>query len=404
MSRLIPNPNYQQNLIVNVLLCVMAICFAGATLQGSEAVPAKRNTVHRLRITKFYDTPDPLPAGKPGDLIRSAAFDGYDLPLGVLAVRVLYHSRSAGGGDVASSGVVLFPDKIPPAGGWPVIAWAHDASGVARQCAPSLARNLEHGPFLSMYVNVGYAVVVTDYTGLGTIFRLAFADTESNAWDVIDSIPAARRAVPQLGSRWVAMGTGVGASAVVEVAELEHDIHDPNYIGSLAFPRLTDLQDLFTLTNNSSNELPLLLAYGIKTVYPEFDVTEILTERALPFYQQMRQACSEARIGQKPAAAAMLKTNWERDSFVHKYFERNRLGFRPSDASLLIVSSADDPSVAKTKEIVGRLCRYGSRVQFERYPEADPGRVIGDSVTIQMSWLHARFSNRQVPSDCPIGR
>jgi len=72
-----------------------------------------------------------------------------------------------------------------------VIAWAHDRSGVARQCAPSLARNLNRRPLLSMYVSLGYAVVATDYTRLGAEFRNAFRDIESNARDVIYSIPAA---------------------------------------------------------------------------------------------------------------------------------------------------------------------------------------------------------------------
>ena len=96
-----------------------------------------------------------------------------------------------------------------------------------------------------MYVNVGYAVVATDDTGLGTRFRNAFADVSSNAWDVIYSIAAARRAVPQLGSRWIAMGTGAGGMAALGVAELEHNIHDQNYLGSVAIPRLADLQDMY---------------------------------------------------------------------------------------------------------------------------------------------------------------
>jgi hypothetical protein len=372
--------------------------------QGQAAPSSKGPIIRGFRPTKFYDTPDPLPAGKPGDLIRSAAFDGYDLPLGIVAVRILYHSRSANGADATASAVVLLPDKKPPAGGWPVIAWAHDANGVARQCAPSLAKNLQHGPFLSMYVNVGYAVVATDYTGLGTRFRHAFADTTSNAWDVIDSLPAARRAVPELGSRWVAMGNGEGAMAVVAVAELEHGIHDPNYLGSIAFPRLADLQDRFAPANNFSYDLPLLLAYGIKTVYPEFDINEILTDKALPLYQQLGEVCRGARAEPKPTPAAMLKPNWESNQFVQKYFHRNRLGFQPGDASLLVVSSADDPSIAATKKIVGRLCRQGNRVQFQKYPEGDPGMVIGDSVRDQMAWIQARFANRQVPSDCSAER
>jgi len=238
--------------IAIILICVATISFAapeGARAQGQAAGTAKRPvTIRTFRLTKFYDTPDPLPTAKPGELIRSTTFEEYDLPLHVSAVRILYHSRSASGDDVAASAVVLFPDEKAPAGGWPVIAWAHDFSGVARQCAPSLTRNLQHGAFLSMYVNIGYAVVATDYTGLGTSFRNAFADTLSNALDMIYSLPAARRAVPQLGSRWIAMGTGEGGMAGLGVAELEHDLHDPNYLGSIAISRLADLQDMYIVS------------------------------------------------------------------------------------------------------------------------------------------------------------
>lgn len=50
-----------------------------------------------------------MPAGKPGELIRSESFEEYELPFSVSAVRILYHSRSAAGEDVAASGVILIP-------------------------------------------------------------------------------------------------------------------------------------------------------------------------------------------------------------------------------------------------------------------------------------------------------
>src|SRR5258708_23572948 len=111
-----------------------------------------------LPLTKFYDTPNPLPVGKPGDLIRSEPFGEYDLPYEISAVRILYHSRSPNGEDVAVSGVVLVPRGTPPAGGWPVIAWAHEFIRSTRQCAPSLLRNLNKEPPLPMYGAAGYPV------------------------------------------------------------------------------------------------------------------------------------------------------------------------------------------------------------------------------------------------------
>jgi hypothetical protein len=392
--------------IAIALFCVGAPC-GWETAQAQDKVPpsSKRpESIHRLRLTKFYDTPDPLPPGKPGVLIRSTALDEYDLPLGVSAVRLLYHSRSGNGDDVAASGVVLFPDRKPPAGGWPVIAWAHGLTGVARQCAPSLTRNLQHGTFLSMYVNIGYAVVATDYTGLGTSFRNAFADTPSNASDVIYSIDAARCAVPQLSSRWIAMGTGEGAVNALAVAELEHDIRDPNYLGSITLSRLADLQDIFEPLSGVSYNLPLFLAYGVKTVYPRFEVSDILTDKALPLYQKIGQSCGQTETGPTVSAAEMLKPNWASNKFVQQYFSRNRIGFKSANSPLLVISSETDSSINQTTNIVARLCKQGDRVQFEKYPEYDPGRVIGDSVRDQIAWIQARFANRSVPANCSAQR
>ena len=168
--------------------------------------------------------------------------------------------------------MVLFPaEKKAPSGGWPVIAWAHGVTGVARSCAPSLRRNLGHGPFLSMYVNLGYAVVATDYTGLGTNFRNAFLDAPSNATDVIASIPAARQALPQIGSRWIVMGVAEGGLAAIAVAQKENEIRRFRISGGNRRLRYCQCQRHACDPAQPSSSIKLTsLAYGIKTVYPRF--------------------------------------------------------------------------------------------------------------------------------------
>src|SRR3989454_3369631 len=193
---------------------VLEVLWAAALLAGPTTfphgrAPAPAKSYHprgAFPLTKFYDTPNPLPADKPGKLTRSEPFDEYVLPYQISAIRILYHSRSPSGEDVAVSGVVLVPDGTPPAGGWPVIAWAHDFIGSARQCAPSLQKNLNKGPLLSMYVGLGYAIVASDYV-LGTSFPNAAQDMWSNALDVIFSIPRARVALLQLGNRLAFSGS-----------------------------------------------------------------------------------------------------------------------------------------------------------------------------------------------------
>jgi acetyl esterase/lipase len=390
----------------------MALAIAPLGLLGplvaSAQVPAPevRSEMHRVRtlpLTKFYETPNPLPSGKPGDLIRSQPFDEYEVPPSVSAVRILYHSRSAAGEDVAASGVVLFPyDKKPPAGGWPVIAWGHAATGVARQCAPSLMRNVGHGPFLAMYVNLGYAVVATDYTGLGTHFRNAYLDGPSNATDVINSVPAARSAAPQLGARWIVMGEAAGALAAIAVADMENEVRDPNYLGAIAISVLVSARKTYERpVNDSASEL--LLAYGIKTVYPQFEVTDMLADKALARYNQLEQTCSPATTSPDLSAADIVKHAWEGNQFVRRYFDRNELGQTRAYGPIFVITGESDPAISQTirSQAFARMCKQGDWVQWERYPGLDAGSVIGSSVRDQIAWIESRFAGRQPPTNCP---
>jgi hypothetical protein len=385
--------------LVVLFLCSIVVAQAGVISAKQTPKSLVRRT---FPITKFYDTPDPLPAGKPGELIGRQEFEEYELPAGVLAVQMLYHSRSAAGEDVAASGVVLYPDAKAPPGGWPIIAWAHGLNGTARQCAPSLARNLQHGPFLAMYVNLGYAVVATDYAGLGTTFRNAFSDLQSNAADVIYSIPAARAAVPDLGFRWIAIGSGEGGMAVIGAEELEHEIQDQKYLGGIVISGLNDLQDRF---EHADAGTLLSLTYGIKTIFPNFDVKDVLTDKAQALYSRIGKAC-EPDIGEKLTASEILKSNWENNTFVRQYFTRNRAGQKPAKGALLVIANEADSAapIEKTVQVISQLCKQGDRIQFERYSGADPGSIIGDSVRDQIGWIEGRFAGRPAPSNCSVLR
>jgi hypothetical protein len=198
-----------------------------------------------LLLTPFYATPPSLAATKPGALLRQEAFRLYALPSGVRAVRILYHSLDATGGDVATSAVVLIPPGAPPKGGWPIIAWAHGTSGVARQCAPSLMKDVYYGEEgLFPMVRAGYAVVATDYHGLGTEGPHQYVNKIAQAYDVIFSIPAARAAVAALGQRWVVDGHSQGGTAAWGVAEMEHDRQDAGYLGAVAVAPASRLDEV----------------------------------------------------------------------------------------------------------------------------------------------------------------
>jgi pimeloyl-ACP methyl ester carboxylesterase len=369
--------------------------------QAQTATPVKGfRPSPTLPLTSFYDTPHPLRPGKPGELIRSEPIDEYNLPFELSASRVLYHSRTANGEDVAVSAVVLVPDGKAPASGWPVIAWAHEFRGAARQCAPSLMKNLGVGPLLAMYANLGYAVVATDYSGLGTDSGKPVLDMQSNAFDVMYSVAAAHAAVPQIGPKWIAVGPFQGALAAVAVAESE--VRDPNYLGSVATSGLADAQEAYRhFAQGSSKRMLLVLAATVKALYPEFQSSDMLKDTALPAYQRVAQTCGGET--EPEFASGMLKPGWENNRFVKEFFSRNTPGQKPAHGPLLVISGEADPVIPAemTGKTVARICKQGSRILFLKYPDADASGVMGSSMADQISWIKARFAGYVAPGNCP---
>jgi hypothetical protein len=255
-----------------------------------------------------------------------------------------------------------------------------------------------------MYVNLGYAVVASDYAGLGTDFRSAVMDVQSNAADVINSIPAAHAAVPQLSAKWVAMGPSLGANIAISVAESEGRIRDPNYLGGVAIGGVADLKAIYErLPKEQSLRMLMFLAYGIKTVYPDFSVRDMLTEKALPAYQQVNKSCGSVENGAELSASEMMKPNWKKDKFVEQFLDRNMPGRNPAFGPILVIIDDADSAVppSLTAQAIARMCRQGDRVQLNKFSGSEPGRVIGGSVRDQMSWIEARFAGRPASSNCP---
>ena len=96
-------------------------------------------------------------------------------------------------------------------------------------------KDVEYGSEgLMPMVAAGFAVIATDYAGLGTPGLHQYDDKIPQARDVAYSVPAAHAAVPSLGRPWVAIGHSQGGVAVWGVAELEQEVRDPDYRGAIS--------------------------------------------------------------------------------------------------------------------------------------------------------------------------
>ncbi len=388
--------------LIGAMLAAASVWADELPKSRTEALAMERQDA--LPLSGFYDPPSPLVPAPPGALIRSEPFTGYDLPPGAHAVRILYHSRARDGRDIAASGVVLLPAGTPPVGGWPVIAWAHGTSGVARQCAPSLMRDVEYGSEgLMPMVAAGFAVVATDYAGLGTPGPHQYDNKLAQANDVVYSVPAARTAVRSLGARWVAIGHSQGGVAVWGVAELEASLHDPDYAGGISVAGDTDfdwyeLHDSRTYTAISTMYWPLT-AFGIKASYPSFAPARLLTA---PFLERYRDVTTKGCWYYSYAAAAevagqpAVRRGWQQIAELRRYNADSRSATRPIKGPLLILAGDDDQSVsfANIKNGVARACRLGLPIEFAHRPGLDHDPLMEKTIDLQLAWTRDRLAGK----------
>ena len=145
----------------------------------------------------FYLPPEPLPAGLPGDVIRSRpSLAG---PPGARALadawQVMYMSTDGLGKPAVVTGTVLVPKGEDPAAA-PIIGLAPGTAGPAFRCAPS--KMIDKGayyeqPAINDMLARGYAVAVTDYVGYHPNPGTTYIVGESMGAALLNVVRAAQR-------------------------------------------------------------------------------------------------------------------------------------------------------------------------------------------------------------------
>ena len=185
----------------------------GTSSTGPAGTTGTTNPADNAPTESFYVAPDPLPDGKPGDIIRSEPLPG--APAGSQAWKVLYLSVGFDGSPTAVSGIVVAPTTATtggttpgsapsgsagPAGGRPVLSWAHPTTGVVDACAPSTMTDVfALIPGLETFLAAGYVVAATDYEGLGTAGVHPYLIGESEGHGVLDAARPPRN-LPDTGA------------------------------------------------------------------------------------------------------------------------------------------------------------------------------------------------------------
>ena len=160
------------------------------------------------------------PIGKPGTLLAQVPLaPTLSLPAAGQAYRILYATTNVHNKPATSTAAVFVPRTPAPESGYPVIAWAHGTTGLGDDCTPSaLPRSDRDRDYLDHWLTQGYAVVATDYAGLGTPGLMSYLSGDVAAHSVVDSVKAAHQMDLPLSKKWAIVGQSQGAGAALNAA------------------------------------------------------------------------------------------------------------------------------------------------------------------------------------------
>jgi fermentation-respiration switch protein FrsA (DUF1100 family) len=276
--------------------CVhLVIAFAALS---AVVVPAAQAKVPKGPAgTAFYKPPSKLPSAH-GAAIWTRSYSGPAALKGGRNTLLLYRSTSLDGKATAVSGVLTVPKGKAPKKGWPIVSWAHGTTGIADECAPS--RGGDNGgydhPLLQRWVKAGYAVVQTDYEGLGTPGDHPYLVGASEGRGVLDAVLAARAADPEIGKRFAISGHSQGGQAALFAAALAPKwTPSLKLVGTVAFAPVSHLstqaQALSALSTTSLTGLAAMILRGVDIANPGLNLSSILTPRAAALYPQTLTQC-----------------------------------------------------------------------------------------------------------------
>ncbi|WP_227997298.1 lipase family protein [Nocardia australiensis] len=229
------------------------------------------------------------------------------LPGSVNSTRIQYWTTTANDVPSVASAAVYFPPGEAPAGGWPVIAWAHGTVGLGDDCAYSVA-----GPaaiardwaYLGTWLEQGYAIVAADYAGLGTPGEHPYLNGMVEAHNVVDAVRAATRQYSSLAKKWAVVGQSQGGGAAVYTARYATEFGGteldyrgavgtgvPAYIEDILLPLGPHMPPI-KLSPHSTAYL-LFILNGLRTTYPELNIESFLTDSGREWLTKARETCLE---------------------------------------------------------------------------------------------------------------
>lgn len=380
---------------------IVAVFFAAslAVIGGLVAVQVVRvvgDALERPGVDAFYEQPEGALDGDPGSIVKSDQLLG--TPLASRAWRIMYRTTDVHGEPAVSTGVLVVPLTPAPPGGRTVLSWAHPTTGAAKQCAPSYGFD----PFIGIeglrfLLDRGYAVVATDYVGMGTDGPDSYLVGVTGGNAVLDAARAAR-AIPQsqASDRVVLWGHSQGGAAVLFAAERAADYAPELQIAAVA--AAAPAANLTSLMRSHLDDISgvTIGSYAFTAFAEVYDepIAEILTPAAQRIVPQMNELCLLAHIDQLHEMGESLIGDFTTvDPTTTEpwatLLQQNSAGSAAFDAPVFIAQGLEDQLVVPqdTADFAAHEASLGMHVTYHEVPFATHGTIAYLALPGLLQWL-----------------
>jgi pimeloyl-ACP methyl ester carboxylesterase len=259
---------------------------------------------------------------------------------------------------------------------------------------------------LNAWLKAGYAVVRTDYEGLGTPGVHPYLNGRSEGRSVLDMVRAARKLSPSLSKRYVIAGHSQGGQAALFAARLA-----PTYAngltlrGTLAYAPVSHLSEQIPIARGINDPNPgissfaAIIARGLDVARPNLNLPSLFSDKAAPLYPQTLDRCllelrgddsfgalppaqvfrSDADFG--PFAAALDGEDDAENLLIH--------------STVRIEQGAADTTVfpAFTDQLAQALKNRKTPLAYKKYDGVNHGDVVAKAETDALKWLRSRLGS-----------
>ena len=365
-------------------------------------------------VAEFYSHAGPTPA-KPGTLIRTEAQPPEtSLSEAGQAMRILYSSTNGldGKTPVAVSGSLFLPKGEAPTSGFPLIAWAHGTVGIADICAPSNnARSERDSKYLNHWLTQGYAVVASDYQGLGTPGGHPYLATRPAAYSVLDSIRAVQadpnlkisKSVILVGQSQGGGGAFATAGEAVTYAP-ELDIRGTVATGTPYFTNDT------APVVRDPNAVSGVFAYSLYIMYlaeqadPTFKIADYVTDKAKPVIETTRTQCLMAAWNQIEKEGLNQANSFVNDPTpaLVKYYPLMAYSTLKVKGPVFMGTGGKDKDVPPPgqERLFTDACKAGSVIEHKVYADLDHSGTVNGSLADSTPFVKKAFAGEAISGNC----